>query len=203
MSLRVFSMANSFMARSVTFCTFSSVAFSCSRSPSVASRSVNLSSGRSSKRSSLDRSSQCRSRMPGLRKACTTGTFCANPPISSLTCFAMPRQPGRSLKLLTSLATLRWALVKALSTSSGSSLTMGPSSHSRCQPAQSLAVCQSEAYGSKSLTIFESASYSVASPPKRLSRLLKVCAMTSYSLRVASISLTMAVTLATRAMSVY
>eukprot|EP00964_Phaeocystis_antarctica_P111450 scaffold75805_cov30-Phaeocystis_antarctica.AAC.1 len=90
----------------------------------------------------------------------------------------MPRQPGRSLKLLTSFATLRWALVKALSTSSGSSLTIGPSSHSRCHPAQSLAVCQSEAYGSKSLTIFESASYSVASPPKRLSRLLKVCAMT-------------------------
>ena len=33
MSLSVFSMANSFIARSVTFCTFSRVAFSCSRSP--------------------------------------------------------------------------------------------------------------------------------------------------------------------------
>ena len=167
------------IARLHTFCTFSSGAASCSRSPSVASRSVNFSSGRSSNRSSADNASQWRSRIPGLRSACTTGTLPLNPAISPFSAFAMFRQPGVSLKLLISFATPRCAPTNDFSTSSGCRSSSGPSSHSRCHFCQSAAVVQSDAYGSKSLTSLASCSYSVAGSPKSASRVLKICAFAS------------------------
>mmetsp|Transcript_55316 Transcript_55316/g.132471 ORF Transcript_55316/g.132471 Transcript_55316/m.132471 type:complete len:226 (+) Transcript_55316:321-998(+) len=96
---------------------------------------------------------QCRSRMPGLRSAVTSGMTGMKASTSFLICIAISPSPAVSAKVLESLYMLRCALASSFSIISGSSEANWPSFHSDRFLVQLPAVSQSVAYGSKVLAM--------------------------------------------------
>eukprot|EP00962_Isochrysis_galbana_P040029 scaffold14471_cov113-Isochrysis_galbana.AAC.11 len=101
--------------------------------------------------------SQCRSRMPRLRIAVTTGMCGVNSSTSIEICRAISERPAEPSNVLASLCIVRDTLPSCASISSALIAWKEPVIHSRLEMLHLRTVVQSTAYGSKSLIALVSA----------------------------------------------